>query len=164
MPARDYTPLLARVTGGLSRDESMRAVIDAIWERFCEQGVSWAGFYIWSGTTPEELTLQHCRDKPACSPIGLHGACGRCFTSRKPLVVTDVAKLGRGYIACDPRDRSEVVVPLLNPDGTAWAVLDIDSHEMNAFDVFDALSLARLLAHAGLSAAPTTTLDDVTVV
>lgn len=142
----------------------MRAVVDGIWDAFHTHGVSWAGFYVWSSKSPDELTLAYRRDKPACSPIGMHGACGKCFTSRKPLVVTDVAKLGAGYIACDPRDRSEVVVPLLNPDGSAWGVLDIDSHEASAFDVFDALSLVRLLNHAGLSMAPVTELDDVLVV
>jgi putative methionine-R-sulfoxide reductase with GAF domain len=166
MPGRDYTLLLDRFRPGQSQEESMRAVVDGIWDEFHEDGggVSWAGFYTWSSTSPDEMTLGYRRDKPACSPIGLHGACGKCFLSRKPLVVTDVARLGAGYIACDPRDRSEVVVPLLNPDGSAWAVLDVDSHEVGSFDVFDALTLARLLSHAGLSASAASTLDDVVVV
>lgn len=142
----------------------MRAVVDGMWDAFRTQGVSWAGFYVWSSKSPDEMTLAYCRDKPACSPIGLHGACGKCFTSGKPLVVTDVTMLGAGYIACDPRDRSEVVVPMLNPDGSAWAVLDIDSYEINAFDAFDALCLARLVHHAGLSAAAPTNVNDVVVV
>lgn len=152
MRPRDYTPLLTAIEPSPDRGVLLQRAVDALWAAFAPQGVSWVGFYLWSRSSPDELTLGPRRDKPACSPIGLHGACGRCFLSRRPLVVTDVANLGAGYIACDPRDRSEVVVPLLNPDGSCWAVLDIDSHAVNAFDTFDALSLARLLRHLGLSA------------
>jgi L-methionine (R)-S-oxide reductase len=164
MSARDYTPLLDRLRPGQSAEESMRAIADGIWAEFHSQGVSWAGFYLWSSASPDELTLGYRRDKPACSPIGMHGACGQCFKARRPLVVTDVAKLGAGYIACDPRDRSEVVAPLLNPDGSAWGVLDIDSYDVGAFDTIDALSLARLLRFAGLSAGQAEHLDDVVVI
>lgn len=152
----------------------MRAVVDGLWEAFGiggvagapegSGGVSWAGFYVHSSKRPDELTLSYRRDKPACSPIGMHGACGQCFKARRPLVVTDVARLGAGYIACDPRDRAEVVLPLLNPDGTAWGVLDLDSFDAGAFDVFDALTLARLLHHSGLSAGRFEDQSDVIVV
>jgi putative methionine-R-sulfoxide reductase with GAF domain len=157
--ARDYTPVLDALkgppfppTGAL-----MQAVVDALWGAFStERGgvppVSWIGFYTWSKGAPEELVLGARRDKPACSPIGLHGVCGRGFLEKRPIVVRDVAVLGANYVACDPRDRSEVVVPLLNPDGSCWGVLDGDSHFAGAFDTFDALSLARLLRHVGLSA------------
>jgi putative methionine-R-sulfoxide reductase with GAF domain len=93
--------------------------------------------------------------KPACSPLGLHGACGQCWSSGRSLVVTDVANLGAGYVACDPRDRSEVVVPCFDEVGGAvrcWGVLDIDSYDSNAFSVDDAQGLAALLARAGLTA------------
>ncbi|MBL8759585.1 MAG: GAF domain-containing protein [Phycisphaerae bacterium] len=165
MPGRDYTPLLDRLAGlPPDPDAAMARVTDALWDAFHADGLSWVGFYLFSSKRPDELTLGPRRDKPACSPIGMHGACGRAFRSRRPLVVTDVAHLGAGYIACDPRDRSEVVVPVFNPDGSAWGVLDADSHQPNAFDVFDALTLSRLLRHAGLSALSTDDPDDVDVV
>lgn len=143
-----------------SRDERMLAAVDAIWDT-CghdrpgnSRRVSWVGFYIKSQGT-DEMTLGPRRDKPACSPIGLHGACGRCFKSGRSLVVSDVASLGEGYIACDPRDKSEVVAPCLNPDGSAWGVLDLDSYEIGAFSAADAIALERLLVEAGLSAPAT---------
>ncbi|MGD9690721.1 MAG: GAF domain-containing protein [Phycisphaerales bacterium] len=175
--SRDYRPLLERIGPGAGgsggREAAMRAVVDAIWDEFgigspregtSSGAVSWAGFYVWSKSSPEEMTLGPRRDKPACSPIGMHGACGRCFSSRRALVVTDVAKLGAGYIACDPRDRSEVVVPCVNPDGSAWGVLDLDSYEVDAFDAFDALSLTRLMRSAGLTAQVSDSEGDVEVV
>ena len=36
------------------------------------------------------------------------------------LIVDDVATLGAGYVACDPRDLSEIVVPCFDDDGRAW--------------------------------------------
>lgn len=129
----------------------MKSVVDALWATFRDEGLSWIGFYLFDPAKPEELTLGPRRDKPACSPIGMHGACGQSFTSKKALVVTDVAKLGEGYIACDPRDRSEVVVPCLDVDGTCWGVLDADSYDATAFTMHDALCLMRVLRHTGLS-------------
>jgi putative methionine-R-sulfoxide reductase with GAF domain len=93
----------------------------------------------------DELVLGPSRDKPACSPIGLHGACGRAFREKRPLVVRDVVDLGASYVACDPRDRSEVVVPLFEPDGTCWGVLDLDSFDVGSFDRVDVDGLLALL-------------------
>ena len=141
----------ARLTG--DRQARMRAVVDALWEALHTAGVSWVGLYVHEGG--EELILGPSRDKPACSPIGLHGACGQAFTVREPLVVRDVAELGESYIACDPRDRSEVVLPLVDESGTCWAVLDLDSHDIGAFDHTDVAGLqgvlrAARLTHAGV--------------
>ncbi len=155
-PERDYSPLLTRLTPVGDAHALMQRVSDALWDAFSGDftgSVSWIGFYTVDPATPDEMVLAARRNKPACSPIGLHGACGQCYLARRPMVVPDVKTLGANYVACDPRDRSEVIVPLLNPDGTCWGVLDGDSFDVGAFSVHDALSLARLLNHAGLSAA-----------
>lgn len=138
----------------------MQRVVDALWDAFGldapAQGsppvqMSWVGFYT---ETPgaDEMILAARRDKPACSPLGLQGCCGRCWSGRRPIVVRDVANMEGGYIACDPKDRSEVVVPLFEKDGTCWGVLDIDSYEVNAFDAHDAAELSAIAEAAGLSA------------
>jgi len=128
----------------------MSFVVNALWEAFARSGVSWVGFYL-PGDSGNELLLGHRRDRPACSPIGLHGVCGRAFRERTPVVVGDVADLGPDYIACDPRDRSEVVVPLLGPEGECTAVLDLDSHQVGSFDESDVAGLRDLLKAAGLT-------------
>jgi len=132
----------------MPRDTAMQPVVDLIWEQLHLTGISWIGFYLHTGG--DELVLGPRRDKPACSPIGLHGACGRAFTTRLPLIVRDVADLGPNYIACDPRDRSEVVLPCIH-DGICWGVLDADSHELAAFDESDVIGLTRVLRIAGLT-------------
>lgn len=127
----------------------MQAWVDAVWPALHDSGVSWIGFYLHESA--DELVLGPRRDQPACSPIGLHGACGQAFRSGQPLVVRDVADLGPNYIACDPRDRSEVVIPLFDDRGVCWGVLDADSHEAAAFSERDVEGLTLLLRQAGLT-------------
>ena len=138
---------LVRLTG--SRVVRMQRVVDELWNALHATGVSWVGFYFHEGA--EELILGPRRDKPACSPIGMHGACGQVFLVRRPLIVYDVAELGENYIACDPRDRSEVVLPLFQEDGTCWGVLDVDSHDVGSFDQTDVDGLRKVLLTAGLT-------------
>ena len=147
---RNYSAVARAVTGlAGDRDSRMRTTVDALWSALKDTGVSWVGFYLHEGG--DELVLGPMRNKPACSPIGLHGACGQVFTSRRPLVVRDVQDLGASYIACDPRDRSEVVVPLLAADGTCWGVLDLDSHEVGSFSDDDVAGLLAVLRAAQLT-------------
>lgn len=150
--SRPYDKIVLPLVADADRTVRMQAFVDALWPPLQPTGVSWLGFYLHEGG--EELILGPRRDKAACSPIGLQGACGSAFRSRRPLVVRDVAELGDDYIACDPRDRSEVVIPLLNDDGTCSAVLDLDSYEVGAFDESDVRGLTRLLCKAGLTAQP----------
>lgn len=141
-----------------SRADRMRMIADTLWETLSPRGVSWIGFY---EIAPEgndhavepgsAMLLGPHRDKPACSPIGMHGACGQAFTERTTLVVTDVAHLGEGYVACDPRDLSELVIPCLDEDGNAWGVLDADSFERGCFDEQDAQQIHRVLLEAALT-------------
>jgi putative methionine-R-sulfoxide reductase with GAF domain len=167
--ARDYASI--RIDPALPRDDALRAVIHALWDAFGISGsvptrshsssipapYSWVGFYFgpgagWDGARAgdAEMILGPRLPKPACSPIGLQGACGRCFLSGRPLVVRDVAALGANYIACDPRDRSEVVVPFFCETGETLGVLDVDSFEVGAFTEHDAMEVVRLLRRCGV--------------
>ncbi|MFM9996265.1 MAG: GAF domain-containing protein [Phycisphaerales bacterium] len=154
---RPYPAILARLRSlDLSRfdtDVRMQAAVDAFWEFLAPTGVSWIGFYT-KPTGRDEMILGPRRDKPACSPLGMHGACGRCWKERRPLVIPDVATLGAGYVACDPRDRSEVVVPLFAGDGSCWGVLDGDSYDVGAFDESDADGLTEAVELLRLTSTP----------
>jgi len=151
--ARDYAAIVAGLpaTPPIDRAVAMQLAVDVLWSHLARTGVSWIGFYL-KIAGADEMVLGPCRDKPACSPIGLHGACGRCWRERVPLVVRDVAVLGAGYIACDPRDRSEVVLPLFEADGSCWGVLDADSYDAGSFDERDANELGEVMRALGLSA------------
>lgn len=164
MAHRDYATIEIDTSSG--RLTRMRLLVDALWERFGGgearhgRGYSWVGFYLGPGQRmeddgrtvgPDEMLLGPCRNKPACSPIGLHGACGRAWREHTALVVRDVSFLGADYVACDPRDMSELVVPCFSRDGSCWGVLDVDSHEIGAFTQHDAEALEALLNREGLS-------------
>jgi putative methionine-R-sulfoxide reductase with GAF domain len=149
MKARDYLQIASNLRCTGDRVSRMHTAVDALWNALKDTGVSWVGFYVHEGG--EELVLAARRDRPACSPIGMHGACGQVWRSRKPLVVRDVKELGANYIACDPRDRSEIVIPCLEADGTCWGVLDLDSHDVDSFGEADVGGLIAVLRAAGLT-------------
>jgi len=147
---RPYEEIAADLSAVGDREQRMQTVVDALWTALRDTRVSWVGFYLHEGG--EGLVLGPRRDKPACSPIGMHGACGQAFRARTPLVVRDVRELGANYVACDPRDQSELVIPCLDADGRCWGVLDLDSHAVGSFDNLDVAGLQLVLRAAGLTA------------
>ena len=153
---RNYQAVIDELKPTGSRDQRMHAVVDTLWSSFHDLGYSWVGFYIDNPHESDDcrLVLGPCRDKPACSPIGLHGVCGQSMRTKKPRIVEDINELGENYIACDPRDRSEIVIPCIRNDGVCWGVLDVDSWEIGAFDESDEQGLRAVLEAAGLTQHP----------
>ena len=151
---RDYSAIahaLAADAGSQTREQRMQLVVDAVWDALHAKGVSWVGFYIDHPDQPDDqrLILGPCRNKPACSPLGMHGVCGQTLVARKTMIVRDPAELGPNYIACDPRDRAEVAIPLFDDAGRCWGVFDVDSWEVGAFDERDAAGFSDVLRAAG---------------
>lgn len=140
------------ISPDMSRGDRMRVFVDTLWPHLSPTGVSWLGFYS-REPGADEMILEARRDKPACSPIGLHGACGQSCTTKTTLVVTDIAILGERYVACDPRDLSELVIPLIDDSGECWGVYDADSFDKNSFDERDARETLAMLVRAGLTTA-----------
>lgn len=154
--AREAAAAVQSLDAGGDAAARMRAVADAIWRHCARTGVSWVGFYLPQAGADggTELVLGPSRDAPACSPIGLHGVCGQAFRGGTVRVVEDVRDLGSNYVACDPRDRSELVIPLFDaPTGdgrSCIGVLDLDSHEVGRFSRADVAGVASVVAAAGL--------------
>lgn len=150
--SRDYTGLLSAcrsLTG--DRAARMAGLVDLAWDMLVNEDVSWLGFYVPDPENAEQMLLGPRRDKPACSPIGMHGACGQSFVRHTTLVVRDVAALGEGYVACDPKDLAELVIPVFDSRGGCWGVFDLDSFSRGAFTARDADALHECLAAAGLT-------------
>ena len=143
---RAYEGLLEALSGPEPGDR--QGFVDLAWPLLHPTGVSWIGFY---DLAPggREMVLDACRDRPACSPIGLHGVCGQAILQQTVRVVEDVQDLGEAYVACDPADRSEIVLPCGGKPPTA--VLDVDSTEVGSFSTLDAEWLQRCLEASGLA-------------
>lgn len=150
MRTYQFEQLLRQSSPPRNRSEAMATCIRLLWDAFAHSPLSWIGFYEKVAGTDEMVLV--CREpKPACSPIGLHGMCGRGWIDRRSIIIADVRTLGGNYIACDPRDQSELVVPCMNSDGTCWGVLDADSYDTNAFDDRDEEGMHALLRILGLT-------------
>lgn len=108
----------------------------------------WVGFYLVKG---EELVLGPFQGPIACTRIRKgKGVCGTCWERAATLVVPDVEKFP-GHIACSSLSQSEIVVPLI-AEGKVWAVLDVDSIELNNFDAVDKKYLELLVQSIQTSA------------
>ena len=135
----------------ISDEDPLEAFVSIAWRHLQGTDVSWLGFYRYR-ETEKDLVLEACRDRPACSPIGLHGVCGQAHRTGRSRIVPDVAELGPSYVACDPRDRSELVIPVRRPGpphAGRFLVLDLDSFELDAFDREDDRLLREALKIAG---------------
>jgi putative methionine-R-sulfoxide reductase with GAF domain len=150
--ARDYSDLVQEATSAkaASRDAAMQTAVRLLWRALGNRPISWVGFY---DKVPgaQEMVLVCREPKPACSPIGLHGMCGRSYLTRQSILVADVRTLGESYIACDPKDQSELVVPLVDAKGVCSGVLDVDSYDLNGFDEADVQGMNRLLCALDLT-------------
>lgn len=106
------------------------------------EDLNWVGFYLLEGS---ELVLGPFQGKVACVRIPLgKGVCGTAAQSREVIVVPDVHEFP-GHIACDAASQSEVVVPMITPEGRLLGVLDVDSPVLTRFDSADARGLREVV-------------------
>lgn len=104
-------------------------------------GFWWTGFYRVEG---DELVLGPFQGPLACTRIRRgRGVCGTAWAQNETIVVPDVEQFP-GHIACSSASRSEIVVPLRDGKGDVFAVLDIDSAELNTFNEVDRVWLERV--------------------
>jgi L-methionine (R)-S-oxide reductase len=149
-PAADYAALLQALQALLEgeRDAIANAANATALLYQAMPDLNWCGVYL---LKRGELVVGPFQGKPACVRIALgRGVCGTAAQQRRTLVVPDVHAF-EGHIACDAASRSEIVVPLVNADGTLLGVLDLDSPLPARFGEADRLGLepiARELAQA----------------
>lgn len=108
-------------------------------------GHLWTGFY--RVVEPDRLLrVGPYQGSLGCLDITFgRGVCGTAAAERRTVVVPDVHEFP-GHITCDPRSRSEIVVPVFDGSGALLAVLDIDSPVPDAFGDADVEGLEGLVA------------------
>ena len=105
----------------------------------------WTGFYLVDADKSEELVIGPYQGTLGCLRIPFtRGVCGAAARTGEVQIVEDVHAFP-GHIACDARSESEIVVPVFAPDGTLYAVFDVDSSSLGSFDEIDAMHLTRIL-------------------
>lgn len=106
--------------------------------------VSWVGLYRESPSGSNTLWVGPYQGKVACVEIPPgKGVCGASWLRRDVLIVPNVDEFP-GHIACDSLSRSEIVLPCWRR-GECIGVLDLDSHELAAFDATDAVFLEKMI-------------------
>jgi len=107
----------------------------------------WTGFY--RVTAPALLTVGPYQGGHGCLRISFdRGVCGAAARSRVTQRVDSVADRP-DHIACSATTQSEIVVPVLAPDGQLLAVLDVDSDRPAAFDDVDQQALEAICRELG---------------
>ena len=132
---------LINVMAGIDADIAGMATLSALLHHAF--GHLWTGFYRAVG--PNLLRVGPYQGTVGCLEIEFgRGVCGTAALERRTIVVPDVERF-TGHITCDPRSRSEIVVPVFDRSKSLIAVLDIDSTRRAAFDQQDADGLERIL-------------------
>jgi len=141
--SREYDEVVAQVASLVSDTPdfvaAMASVAALLKDRFGH--FFWVGFY--RPAADGSLVVGPYQGPLACVrlPQG-KGVCHACYTRRETIVVPDVHAV-EDHIACDPRSRSEIVVPVLD-SLQVRCVLDVDSEELDAFDEHDRAGLERI--------------------
>jgi len=103
----------------------------------------WTGFYRVCG---DHLIVGPYIGTVGCLQIEFgRGVCGTAAATRQTVIVPDVNEFP-GHIACDPKSKSEIVVPVFGRDSELIAVLDVDSDQINSFDEEDQRGLEKIVA------------------
>lgn len=107
------------------------------------QDFSWVGFYL---LNKDILSVGPYQGPLACLVLEKDkGVCWTCIRQKSVIIVPDV-KLFPGHIACDPRSKSEIALPLIDKNESVAGVLDIDSRETDFFDDTDARYLEKIVS------------------
>ena len=111
------------------------------------EAYDWTGFY--RAVDARTLAVGPYQGGHGCLRIDFErGVCGAAARTRQTQLVPDVHAF-EGHIACSSSTLSEIVVPVLRPDGRVLAVLDVDSDAPAAFDDVDREALQALCAALG---------------
>lgn len=113
-----------------------------LWETLVQ--ANWCGFY--RRVADRALAVGPYQGTMGCLRIDFgRGVCGRAAQTGAIQIVPDVTKVD--HIACDPRTKSEIVIPVFDHEKTLRAVFDVDSPHLAAFSAGEVDRVTALLEH-----------------
>jgi L-methionine (R)-S-oxide reductase len=134
---KQLSDLVPKTDNKIARMATISAILYHKMDNF-----SWAGFYLLNNN---ELVVGPYQGPVACQLLQRNrGVCWAGINKQRNIIVPDVRKFP-GHIACDPRSRSEIVIPVRNNKKEIVGVLDIDSNRLDNFDDTDAFQLERIV-------------------
>lgn len=144
---RVFRELLEEVEKALASDTGREEKLKKVCELLASKVpyYDWVGFYLVDEAKGDELVLGPFVGEPTEHvriPFG-RGVCGRAAVEKKTIVVQDVSKESN-YLACSPKVKSEIVVPIFK-EGKFVGELDIDSHEHAPFTDEDRAFLEKIV-------------------
>lgn len=141
-----YKSLVPQIKALLTGEDDLIANLANIAAALKEQfSFFWVGFYL---VKDEQLVLGPFQGPVACTRIAYNrGVCGSSWAQKTTLIVPDVEEFP-GHIACSSLSKSEIVIPLFKDD-KVYAILDVDSSELNTFDEIDEKYLKDIVALVG---------------
>lgn len=139
---QQYQSLIPQIKGLLTGEYNVVANMANIAAALKEQfDFFWVGFYLVEGN---ELVLGPFQGPVACTRIAYNrGVCGTAWAKEETLIVPNVEEFP-GHIACSSLSKSEIVIPIIK-NGNCIGVLDIDSKELNSFDLIDKQYLKAII-------------------
>ncbi len=138
--AKEIAAVLEGETNNVARMATVSCLLSEAFESYF-----WTGFYVVDPLKSEELVVGPYQGTLGCLRIPFtRGVCGAAAKTGETQIVEDVHAFA-GHIACDVRSQSEIVVPVYTPDGTLFAVFDVDSTEVGSFDSVDQDGLEAIL-------------------
>lgn len=137
-----YKSLIPQVKALLTGEDDLIANLANIAAALKEQfNFFWVGFYL---VKNDQLVLGPFQGPVACTRINYNrGVCGTSWAQKETLIVPNVDEFP-GHIACSSLSKSEIVVPLFK-NNEVYAILDVDSSELNSFDSIDEKYLTEIV-------------------
>ena len=138
--AKEIAAVLEGETNNVARMATVSCLLSEAFDHYF-----WTGFYVVDPEKEEELVVGPYQGTLGCLRIPFsRGVCGAAAKTGEVQIIPDVHAFP-GHIACDVRSQSEIVVPVYGPDGSLFAVFDVDSDKIGSFDEIDAAGLAPIL-------------------
>lgn len=141
----DYKELHARILslcdGETDRITLMASIVCEV--HHADTRFDWTGFY--RVVAPELLKVGPYQGGHGCLVIPFsRGVCGAAARLKEVQLVDDVEAF-TDHIACSSSTRSELVLPVFDPQGEVIAVFDLDSDQPAAFSAQDIEGLSQIL-------------------